>query len=67
MAVNQLNLQDKALLADPEALKKYVLSRDNYKFPTEEFQQGGFSDPGHEEIINNGYPALEIATLSTGM
>lgn len=52
---NQLNLQDKALLADPEALKKYVLSKDNYKF-----QQGGgifpttSIDPGHEELMNDG-------------
>lgn len=38
---NTLNLQDKALLENPEALRKYVLSRDNYKFPIQEFKDGG--------------------------
>lgn len=34
---NELNLQDKALLSNPELLKKYVQSIDTYKF-----QSGGF-------------------------
>ncbi len=38
---NQLNLQDKALLADPDALKKYAKSKDNYRFKDEEFGKGG--------------------------
>jgi hypothetical protein len=38
---NQLNLQDKELLNNPEALRKYVIGKDNYKFKTEEYKSGG--------------------------
>lgn len=38
---NQLNLQDKELINNPEALKKYLQSKDNYKFSAEEFKKGG--------------------------
>lgn len=38
---NPVNLQDKELLNNPEALRKYMLSKDNYKFTQEEFKAGG--------------------------
>ena len=48
---NQLNLQDKELLANPELLKKYVQSKDNYKFAEgggipERYRNMGFTNVG---------------------
>jgi len=40
---NQLNLQDKVLLDNPEELKKYLRKKDNYKFSNQEFQKGGYT------------------------
>ena len=48
---NQLNLQDKELLNNPEMLQKYVQSRDNYKFAEgggipERYKNMGFTNVG---------------------
>ena len=48
---NQVNLQDKELLANPELLKKYVQSKDNYKFAEgggipERYRNMGFTNVG---------------------
>jgi hypothetical protein len=47
---NQLNLQDKELLANPEMLQKFVQSKDNYKF----------AEGGEEKERKWYYPKEEI-------
>jgi len=44
---NQLNLQDKTLLENPDKLKEYILKKDNYKF-----EKGGQAMSAKQQLIS---------------